>query len=483
LSDERPSSSPQSLPGDAFSGAPDAGSHAAAENEAELVEGVFQAVASEQAIASQIPPLTSEMPVSASGVPRLLRATRHRDFTMFWAGNFLSNVGTWMQNVAQGWLVLELADKMQPHKVLGGYQTNGAFWLGLVGFAASAPMLVFALIGGVIADRVNRRDLMVRTQTAMMIFAFIMAALAYTHVINIREIILLAFANGLASSLNAPSQQALVPRMIPKEDLANAIALNSAQFNLSRLIGPAIGGFIMAWLGIPTNFLLNGISFLALIFVLRKIHYPSQAAGNGGATLWQNLAEGFRYVFTRREMSALLTLVALASIFGVPFITFVPLFAKDILHAGQRGLGILMAFAGVGAFLGSITVAWMGRAHLRGSFVVRAATLFFVAVISFTFSRKFLLSGVLLVVAGYAMILMVATVNTLLQHLSSEAMRGRVMSFYATAFLGFAPIGSLIAGSLAGAITAPYAIASMCAVALIATWLVYSARPELRKLS
>src|SRR5712691_12058629 len=206
-------------------------------------------MAGEQAIAPQIAPTTIQM-------PRMLRAVRNRDFSLFWAGNFLSNVGTWMQNPAQGWLVLELADKMRPHEVIGGFQTNGAFWLGLVGFVSSAPMLVFALIGGVIADRVNRRDLMLRTQTAMMIFAFIMAALAFTHVINIAEIILLAFANGLASSLNAPSQQALVPRLVPKEDLANAIALNSAQFNLSRLIGPAIGGFIMAWFGIPANFLL-----------------------------------------------------------------------------------------------------------------------------------------------------------------------------------------------------------------------------------
>jgi predicted MFS family arabinose efflux permease len=239
----------------------------------------------------------------------------------------------------------------------------------------------------------------------------------------------------------------------------------------------------MDWLGIPTNFLLNGISFLALIFVLRKIDYPSQAASDGSATLLQNLKEGFHYVFVRREMLALLMLVAMASIFAVPFITFIPLFAKDILHVGASGLGILMSCAGVGAFLGSITVAWLGRAHLRGSFVVRAATLFFLAIIGFTFSRKFLLSGALLVVAGYAMILMVATVNTLLQHLSSEAMRGRVMSFYATAFLGFAPVGSLIAGSLAGVITAPYAMAAMCAVALVGTWVLYSVRPELRKLS
>jgi MFS family permease len=479
LPDEHPSSVPESLPGDAFPGTQVEGTRRSIDTA--LAEGALQGMASQQAIAPQIPSTTVQ-------IPRMLQATRHRDFFLFWVGNFLSNVGTWMQNVAQAWLVLDLAGQMKPHEVLGRFQTNGAFWLGLVGFATSAPMLVFALIGGVIADRVNRRNMMLCTQTVMMVCAFIMAILAYTHEththeIRISEIILLAFVNGLAASLNSPSQQALVPRLVPKEDLANAIALNSAQFNLSRLIGPAIGGLVMAWLGVPANFLLNGISFLAVIFVLTKIHYPDQQTGNNSAGLWQNLADGFRYVFLRKEMSALLTLVAIASIFGVPFITFIPFFARDILHAGQRGLGFLMAFSGVGAFLGSITIAWLGRANLRGSFVVRAATLFFVAVIGFTLSRKVFLSGVLLIFAGYAMILMVATVNTLLQHLSSEAMRGRVMSFYATAFLGLAPVGSLIAGSLAGVITAPYAIAAMCSLALVATWVLYFTRPELRSVS
>lgn len=468
------------MPGDAFPGTQV--EHTQSATEAELAEGVLQGVASEQAIAPQIPSTTVEL-------PRMLRATRNRDFSTFWIGNFLSNVGTWMQNVAQGWLVLDLAEKTKTHEVFGHFQANGAFWLGFVGFAASAPMLVFTLIGGVIADRVNRRNMMLRTQTAMMICAFIMAALAYKEnadgnpMITIPEIIFLAFANGVAASLNAPSQQALVPRLVPKEDLANAIALNSAQFNLSRLLGPAIGGLTMAWLGVPTNFLLNGISFLAVIFVLTKIHYPDQEIADSSAGLWQNLTEGFRYVFMRKEMSALLTLVAIASIFGVPFITFIPFFAHDVLHVGKSGLGFLMAFSGIGAFLGSVTIAWLGKAYLRGSFVVRAASLFFVAVIGFTLSKNFLLSSVLLIFAGYAMILMVATVNTLLQHLASEAMRGRVMSFYATAFLGFAPVGSLIAGSLAGAITAPYAIAAMSSFAFIATWVLYIRRPELRKLS
>jgi MFS family permease len=352
----------------------------------------------------------------------------------------------------------------------------------VVGFAASAPMLLFTVIGGVIADRVDRRQLMIRTQTAMMLSAFAMAGLTYFRVINLPEIVLLAFLTGVAMSLNTPSYQALVPQLVPREDLTNAIALNSAQFNLSRIIGPTLGGFVMAWSSPAGNFLLNGISFLAVILVLTRIQYPPPEADAEDVSLWQQLTEGFRYLLDRREMAALLALVALASIFGIPYIMFVPFFARDILHVGERGLGFLMAFSGAGAFLGAATIAYLGRVKCRGRFVVRAGTLFLIAAIAFTFSRNFLLSGVLLMVAGYSMILMVATVNTLMQHLASDEMRGRVMSMYATAFLGFAPIGSLLAGSLAGVISAPYAIAAMSALALLGSWMLYFTQSELRRL-
>ena len=427
-----------------------------------------------EAISPQIQPGTLEM-------PRVVRALRNRNFRYFWFGNFLSNIGTWMQSVAQGWLVLELASKAPP-ETFGSVGQRSAFWLGVVAFAASAPMLAFTLIGGVIADRVDKRRLLIRTQSVMMLSAFAMSALSFTHRINIPEIVLLAFITGTAMSLNMPGYQALVPSLVPREDLTNAIALNSAQFNLSRVLGPTIGGFVMAWWGIPANFLLNALSFLAVIVALNQIEYPPQPQQDDSAGLWQRLGEGFRYVFERRQMSSLIWLVALASIFGVPFLMFVPLFAKDILQVGERGLGLLMACSGAGAFLAAATIAYLGKIKNRGRFVVLSASVFFAAVIGFTLSRNFALSGTMLAIAGYFMVLTVATVNTLLQHLAEDSMRGRVMSIYATAFLGFAPIGSLIAGSLAGALTAPIAIAAMSLLALIGTWVLYLSRLELRQL-
>ncbi len=200
-------------------------------------------------------------------IPRLARALRHRDFRLFWTGNFLSNIGTWMQNIAQGWLVLQL--------------TNSAFWLGVVGFAASFPILLFALIGGVIADHVNKRKMLMVTQSAMMTFAFIMAALAYFKIINVHEIVFLALGTGIAMSLNTPTYQALVPQLVPREDLTNAIALNSAQFNMSRVLGPTLGGFAMAIVGVAGNFFLNGLSFLAVLDRAHShpLHRAPSAAG------------------------------------------------------------------------------------------------------------------------------------------------------------------------------------------------------------
>ena len=434
-------------------------------------------VAAAEAAAPPLAPSTSEM-------PRMLRALRHRDFRLFWTGNFLSNIGTWMQNMAQGWLVLRLVE-MGPQyaPALGGLGHNGAFWLGVVGFAASAPMLVFTLIGGVIADQVDRRRLMMRTQSAMMVVAFLLAFLTWKEWIDVPAIVLLASATGVAMALNTPSYQALVPHLIPREDLVNAIALNSAQFNLSRVLGPMLGGFAMAWFGIAGNFFLNGLSFLAVLFALSRIKYPAPGTDDGSATMWQRLAEGFRYVFEKREMLGLVSLVGLASTFGISYLVFIPLFAREILRVDERGFGLLMACSGLGSFLGAATLAYTGgSARRKGKFVVRSGVVFFSAITVFSLSRNFYLSAAMLMVVGFAMILMVATVNALLQHLAKEEMRGRVMSIYATAFLGFAPIGSLIAGSLAGMVTAPYAIAGMSLFALVATVSLYFGMPELRRL-
>jgi MFS family permease len=432
-------------------------------------------------------------------IPRIARALRHRDFRLFWTGNFLSNIGTWMQNIAQGWLVLQL--------------TNSAFWLGVVGFAASFPILLFALIGGVIADHVNKRKMLMITQSAMMTFAFIMAALAYFKIINVNEIIFLALGTGIAMSLNTPTYQALVPQLVPREDLTNAIALNSAQFNMSRVLGPTLGGFAMAIFGVAGNFFLNGLSFLAVLIALTRIRYtepvlpqadhfvPPQAdrsvplqadhfkAPREGhlsppraGRLWEKLKQGFIYAFSHSSMSSLILLVAIGSLLAIPYLTFVPYFARDVLGTGEPGLGILMACSGAGAFLGAITIASLMHLRRRGLFVVRASAGFYAAIIAFTFSRNFYLSGLLLAVAGYCMIISVATINSLLQHLAEDHMRGRVMSIYSTAFLGLPPIGCLVAGSLSHLFYAPHVIAGMCSLAIGGSLAVYVNKEGLREL-
>lgn len=428
----------------------------------EADDSALTSIAGDETVAVQIAPTTVAM-------PEVVRALRHRDFRLFWFGNFLSNVGTWMQNVAEGWLVLQLAPN------------NSAFWLGVLGFATTAPMMVFALIGGVIADRVNRRKLMMATQISMMTIAFTLWVLVATHHITIPLMIFLSFSNGLAMALNTPAYQSIVPSLVPREDLTNAIALNSAQFNMSRIIGPTLGGFAMAWIGISNNFLLNALSFVAVLIALMRITYPP-VYPPGDTTLWENLSDGFVYLFGRREMLMLTILVAIASILGIPYATFVPLFAKDILHLGEKGFGLLMASSGAGAFLGAATIALMKHTRSRGRFVVFGALAFYVCLFAFALSTNLILSAILLGAIGYCLILVVATVNSLLQHLSTDRMRGRVMSIYATAFLGFAPIGSLLAGAVAGSIGAPHTIAIMAVIALVATISLYLSSPALKSL-
>jgi MFS family permease len=399
----------------------------------------------------------------------MVQALRNVDFRWFWGGNFLSNIGTWMQNVAMGWLVLQLATD------------NSAFWLGVVGFASSAPMLAFSLLGGVIADRINRRKLMLVTQSAMMIFAFILWGLTASHRMTLPLLVLISFTTGIAMALNNPSYQALVPQLVPREDLANAIALNAAQFNMSRVVGPTLGGFAMAWFGIQGNFLLNALSFVAVLVALTQISYPPLYPAEKN-TMWEDLKEGLRYVFERKDLFTLLSMTAVASVLVIPYITFVPLFAKQVLHLDERGFGLLMAANGGGAFLAAVTIAFMHRMKKRGRFVFRASLAFYVFVVFFAVSHNEWLSALMLVGTGYFMILMVATVNVLLQHLSEDKMRGRVMSIYATAFLGFAPLGSLMAGSLAATFTAPVSIAAMAIAAIVINSVIYRMSPELGRL-
>ncbi len=388
----------------------------------------------------------------AEKFPQIIRALRNQDFRRFWAGNFLSNIGTWMQNIAQGWLILDLA--------------HTSFWLGVVGFAGSIPFLFFTLFGGVVADRVNKRFLLIGTQSAMMVLAFILAGLTFVHHITVWGIVVIAFLNGVAMSMNAPSYQALVPQLVEREDLTNAIALNSAQFNMSRILGPTLGGYAMALVGVAGNFLLNGFSFLAVVAALLRIRYPHEQRTNHPG-IFDSLRQGFRYVNGQPQMRVLVGLIAAGSLFGIPFLTFIPYFARIQLHTDESGLGLLMAGSGAGAVLGAITVAAIGKLRHRGYVIVASGIAFFAAIIAVCYSMNFALSAALLMVEGYSGILMISSVNIGIQHLASNEMRGRVMSIYATCFLGLPPLGSLLAGELSRHIDTSHALAMMAAVAML----------------
>ena len=382
--------------------------------------------------------------------PQVVRALRNHNFRLFWSGNFLSNIGTWMQNVAQGWLVLTL--------------TNSAFWLGVVGFAASIPFLVFTLFGGVVADRVNKRKLLLVTQTVMMLLAFILAGLTYLKIITVWELVALAFLNGMANAMNTPSYQALVPRLVPREDLTNAIALNSAQFNMSRILGPTLGGYSMAIFGMAGNFFLNGVSFLAVLFALTRIDYPEQEQRDHPSYL-TSLRQGFGYLRGHPQMLVLVWMVAVTSFLVFPFLTFIPYFARMQLHVGETGLGWLMAASGLGAVLGAVTIASLGTIRHRGRVLVIAGLVFFSAVIGLCLSHVFPLSQCFVLVEGYSAIVMISTFNVAMQHLVSDEMRGRVLSIYATCFLGLPPLGALLVGEMSRHIPTGQVLAVMAALA------------------
>ena len=388
----------------------------------------------------------------SEGLPEVVRALRNPNFRLFWSGNFLSNIGTWMQNVAQGWLVLTI--------------TNSAFWLGVVGFAGSIPFLFFTLFGGVIADRVNKRRLLLVTQTVMMILAFLLAGLAWFKVITVWEIAAIAFLNGAAMSMNAPSYQALVPRLVKRKDLTNAIALNSAQFNMSRILGPTLGGYAMVLFGVAGNFFLNGMSFLAVIWALLHIRYPDEKPARH-QSMWSSLRGGFAYLRSEPQMLVLIWMTAAVSFLGLPFLTFIPYFAKVQLHAGESGLGWLLAASGFGAVLGAMTIAVLGVIRHRGVVLTVAGIVFFIAIIGFSYSQSFALSEFLAFFEGFSGISMISCFNVSIQHLSSDEMRGRIMSIYTTSFLGLPPLGALLAGELSRHIPTGHALAMMAGLAML----------------
>ncbi|HVA01235.1 MAG TPA: MFS transporter [Terriglobia bacterium] len=374
----------------------------------------------------------------------MFRSFYHRDFSVFWTGNFLSNIGTWMQNIALGWLIL--------------ITTNSPFLLGLNGFLAQIPSLVFSLPGGAIADRLNRRKLMMTTQSAMMLLALLLAILTSFRQITITEILSISLLTGVATALNYPAYQALIPELVPHEDLLNAIALNSAQFNMSRAIGPTVAGIVLGTLGTAACFYLNTVSYLALIIALLMIAIPPRHK-HPSIRFWRSVFDGVRYVNEHRLLIVLLTVPAFLSLFGLPVIVLMPVIARNMLHVGASGLGYLMGGAGVGAVIAALAIAAKGTLEHRGRLILTSAALFSLSLVLLAGSHSFWWAFFLLMVMGATIVGTLTLTNMTLLVTTPQELRGRIMGMYYVAMTGLLPFGSLQAGAVAQALGTRFALA------------------------
>src|SRR5580693_1367220 len=373
------------------------------------------------------------------------RALRHRNFQLFFSGQLISLIGTWMQSVAQSWLVYRL--------------TGSALLLGSVGFASQVPVFVFAPLGGIAADRFNRRQIVIATQTAAMLLAAILAALTLFHKVQVWHVFVLASLLGIVNAFDIPGRQSFLVDMVGKEDLMNAIALNSSMFNGARVIGPAIAGILVSRIGEGWCFFANGASYIAVVAGLLMMKLPPHHPVPAGTSPFEHIAEGFRYIQRTAPILALITLIGIVSLVAVPYSVLMPIFADQVLHRGAHGLGILMGSAGVGALLGALTLASRRGVKGLGRVVGYAAVLFGVSLILFAFSRIFWLSVLLLVPVGYGVMLQMSSSNTLIQAMVPDELRGRAMAMYTMMFMGMAPIGSLLSGLFADWIGAPLTVA------------------------
>lgn len=401
-----------------------------------------------------------------------VRALRHRNFQLFFAGQLISLIGTWMQTVAQSWLVYRM--------------TNSALLLGTVGFAGQIPVLFIAPIGGIVADRHNRQRVVVATQIASMVLAGILAALTLTHRVQVWHIMVLAAGLGVVNAFDIPARQAFLIDMVGREDLMNAIALNSSMFNGARIIGPAVAGILVASIGEGWCFFANSVSYIAVIagLLMMRITRPARLATD--ATPWQHIKEGFGFAKNALPIRSLLLLLGLVSFVGMPYTVLMPVFADKILHGGAKGLGILMGATGIGALLGAASLA--ARVGLRGlgRLIAICAGGFGISLVVFSFSKIFWLSTLLLVPVGFCMMVQMASSNTLIQSMVPDQLRGRIIALYSMMFMGMAPFGALSAGAVAEHIGAPWTVAAgglMCVVGAIVFWThLPSFRSEAREL-
>ena len=399
----------------------------------------------------------------------MLGALKHRNFRLFFFGQSISLIGTWMQQVAMIWLVYRLS--------------NSEFLLGLVGFCSQIPSFFLAPVAGVFTDRWNLHRTILLTQSLAMCQALVLALLALTGTVAIWHVLALSVCMGLVTAFDIPARQAFLIQMVEgREELANAIGLNSSMFNGARLVGPAIAGFLIAAVGEGVCFLLNALSYLAVLAALLAMRLRPQAAAKTPRHVFHELREGFRYAFGFLPIREILMLLALVNMAAMPLTVLLPLFAKYVLHGGPATLGLLTAAMGLGALSGALRLAFRRSVLGLGRQIAWASAIFGLGLIAFSFSHALWLSILLLVVSGFALMMETAASNTILQTIVDDDKRGRVMSFYAMAFLGAAPLGSLLAGSLASHLGAPRVVqlaGSMCILgSLVFAWRL----PVLRKI-
>jgi len=408
------------------------------------------------------------MTEAATGARRYgFGALAHRNFRLFFTGQGISLVGTWMQNVGEGWLILTL--------------TNSPFYVGLTAALSSVGVLLFSLYAGVIADRVDKRRFIILMQLAFMIEAFTVSILIWTNAIAVWQVLVLATTLGIASAFDIPMRQAFVVEMVGKDDLMNAIALNSSLFNAARVIGPAIAGLLIGTVGIAWCYFLNGLSYIAVIAGLLMMRLPYDARPPKTTSAWTGFREVLAYLRNDRRLRVLMILTAILSVFGFPYIAMMPVFARDVLNRGATGYGALTSSIGIGAVIGALGIALASaRIRARGRLMLIGGTAFGILLILFSASRVLALSMVLLGLAGCAMIVNNSLTNTLIQTTAPDHLRGRVMGFYSFVFVGMAPFGAFLFGVVAEHVGVPTTIAAggviVTITVAIARWLV----PEIR---
>lgn len=375
-------------------------------------------------------------------------ALQHRNFTLIWSGLIVSNVGTWMQNVAQGWLVLQL--------------TNSPLWLGLLGLSFAVPMIVLPFVGGVVVDRIHRIRLLYFTQSGLMLIAFVLAALTWMGKIQIWHILTASFLGAVLLAFDNPARQALVPDLVPPRDLLNAISLNAATYNGAALLGPAIAGALLGPLGAGALFFLNGVSFLAVLIALFAMRDVRTHSGGLQLSLGRSALAGVVYAWRTRIILALLVLSSLVAVFGRSYQNLLPIFARDIWHGGPVGYGLLLSAAGGGAMVGAFGLAYIRRLERHGALMIASGISFSISIILFAISPSLLFGSIFLFISGVTATVFGTIIATFIQVASPNELRGRVMSLYTITLIGLPALGSLgsgaVAQSLGGISGAPHAV-------------------------